>query len=113
LEPRLIIITKRADLLGISSSGLYYEPVFDTQERTSCILIGQLYTETPFYGSCKMAAQLQRMRYVMGRKRIPRLMRTIGIEAIYPKPGLSTPHPEHTIYPYPSRNAIIMNRVVI
>lgn len=100
-------VTRQAHLLGISRSGLYYEPVIDPYDETLMDLIDKLYTKMPFYGSRKITETLQRMGHAVGRKRIQRLMRTMGIEAIYPKPDLSKPHPEHVVYPYLLRNAVI------
>ena len=103
----VLSVTKQADLLGIPRSSLYYEPIVDAYDETLMHLIDEIYTEMPFYGSRKIAQALQRMGHAVGRKRIQRLMRTMGIEAIYPKPNLSKPHPEHTVYPYLLRNAVI------
>jgi putative transposase len=87
----------------MSRSGLYYEPVIDPYDATLMHLIDEL----PFCGSRKIAETLQRMGHAVGRKRVQRLTRTMGIEAIYPKPDLSKPHPEHSVYRYLLRNAVI------
>ena len=100
-------LTRQVELLGISRSSLYYEPVVDPYDDLLMRLIDEQYTRMPFYGSRKIAEALQRMGHNVGRKRVQRLMRTMGIEAIYPRPNLSKPHPEHTIYPYLLRNAVI------
>lgn len=63
-------------------------------------LLDEHYTKTPFYGARRMRAVLQRHGYDIGRKRVGRLMRQMGLEAIYPKPRLSQRHPEHRVYPY-------------
>jgi len=63
-------------------------------------LIDRQYTETPFYGSRKMVAILERAGHFVNRKRVQNLMRTMGIKAIYPKPNLSKRRHEHKIYPY-------------
>lgn len=67
-------------------------------------LIDQLYTRAPFYGSRRMTAWLKREGEEVNRKRVQRLMRVMGIEAIYRKKRLSIPHPDHRIYPYLLRN---------
>jgi putative transposase len=67
-------------------------------------LIDQQYTKTPFYGSRRMRDHLQRLDYEINRKRVQRLMRLMGLEAIYPKPRTSIPDKEHRIYPYLLRN---------
>lgn len=96
----LITITKQTELLGISRSSIYYEPVIDPYDFELMCLIDEQYTKAPFYGSRRMTAILKRNGHEVGRKRIQRLMRQMGIEAIYPKPNLSRPHPDHKIYPY-------------
>lgn len=63
-------------------------------------LIDEQYLKTPFYGSRSMTLHLQRLGYRINRKHIQRLMRLMGLEAIYPKPRTSRPHPAHKVYPY-------------
>jgi len=63
-------------------------------------LVDEQYTRTPFYGVPRMTAWLRRQGYGVNHKRIQRLMRLMGLEAIYPKPRLSIPSKEHKIYPY-------------
>jgi len=70
-------------------------------------LIDEQYTKTPFYGSRRMREVLKRRGYLVNRKRVQRLMRLMGIEAIYPKRHLSQPHPGHKIYPYLLRNKTV------
>ena len=71
-------------------------------------LIDEEYTKHPFYGSRKMRDALRRRGYTVNRKRIQRLMRTMGIQSIAPKPGTSKPHPEHKVYPYLLRNMRVL-----
>jgi putative transposase len=70
-------------------------------------LIDEQYLRTPFYGSRSMTRHLRRLGYRLNRKHIQRLMRLMGLEAIYPKPKISQPHPEHKIYPYLLRDLVI------
>lgn len=63
-------------------------------------LMDEQYTRTPFYGSRKMVEWLNTQGYQVNRKRVRRLMETMGIEAVYPKPKLSRPGEGHRIYPY-------------
>jgi putative transposase len=102
-----ISLARQTELLGMSRSGLYYAPVFDDYDERLKTLIDEVYTLLPFYGSRKIAEALQRMGHHVGRRRVRRLMAAMGIEAIYPKPNLSSPHPEHIIYPYLLRNVSI------
>jgi len=69
--------------------------------------IDEQYLQTPFYGSRKMRVELANRGLHINRKRISRLMRQMGLEAVYPKPKTSQPHPEHRIYPYLLRNRAI------
>jgi len=69
--------------------------------------IDRQYTETPFYGVERMTAQLKREGLVIGHNRVRRLMRLMGLMAIYPKPNLSKRHLEHNIYPYLLRDVTI------
>jgi putative transposase len=62
--------------------------------------IDQLYLQSPFYGSRRLTANLKREGYVVNRKRVQRLMRQMGIQAIYPRKKLSVKHPDHRIFPY-------------
>jgi putative transposase len=72
--------------------------------------IDVFYLKWPFYGSRRMTEQLRVEGLCINRKRVQRLMREMGLEAIYPKPNLSKPHPQHKKYPYLLRNMLI-NRV--
>jgi putative transposase len=70
-------------------------------------LIDEQFLETPFYGSRRMMHVLHRQGYPVGRERVRRLMKTMGLAAIYQKPRTSIPNPEHKIYPYLLRNLTI------
>ena len=74
------------------------------------IQIDIFYLKWLFYGSRRMTEQLRAEGLRINRKRVQRLMREMGLEAIYPKPNLSKPHPQHKKYPYLLRNMLI-NRV--
>jgi putative transposase len=63
-------------------------------------LIDEQYTETPFYGYRKMTVYLQQLGYRVNHKRVRRLMRKLGLEAIYPKPDLPKSEKEHLKFPY-------------
>jgi len=99
-EGNIIPVTRQAKLLGVARSTVYYEPVVDTYTLELMRLIDEEYTKAPFYGSRKITAVLRRKRYKVSRKRIQRLMRLMGIEAIYPGPNTSRTDPNHKIYPY-------------
>jgi putative transposase len=94
-------IRRQCELLGLSRSTLYYEAVQET-ETNLCLmrLIDEQYLETPFYGSRRMTVCLERGGHAVNRKRVQRLMQLMGLEAIYPKPRLSTANAEHRKFPY-------------
>ena len=71
--------------------------------------IDQQYLVTPFYGSRRMRVWLGRQGYPVNRKRVQRLMRTLGLQAIYRRPRTSKPTPGHKVYPYLLRGMEIAN----
>lgn len=88
-------------LLGISRSGFYYTPVGPSPEDLELMrLLDEQYTRTPFYGVRKMREYLVGLGYSPGIKRVRRLLRLMGLEAIYPKPRLSFNGTEHRKFPY-------------
>jgi len=90
-------------LLSLNRSSLYYAPCRDTQYNEQLMkLIDAQYIETPFYGIDKMTEWLHRQGHCAHHKRVRRLMRQMGLEAVYPrrKRGLSIPDKQHKIYPY-------------
>src|SRR6266581_1665180 len=92
---------RQCELLGLSRSSLYYEPGGEAAEDLRLMRrIDEQYTACPFYGSRRMTAWLVQQGEVVNRKRVQRLMRLMGLEAIYPKPRLSGPGRGHRIYPY-------------
>ena len=85
----------------MSRSSYYYEPAAETPENLELMrLIDEEYTRHPCYGSRKYVAWLKTQDREVNRKRVQRLMRLMGLEAIYPKPNLSAPDREHKVYPY-------------
>ena len=99
-HPKLSV-TRQCELLGLPRSSLYYTShVDDTCNERLMRLLDEQYTRTPFYGVPRMTACLRRRGHVVNPKRVRRLMRVMGLEAIYPKPRLSMSGKEHRIYPY-------------
>lgn len=93
----------------MNRSGYYYEPAGETPENLELMrLIDQEYTEHPFLGSRRMAQWLKTQEKEVNRKRVQRLMRVMGLEAIHPKPRLSVPDREHKVYPYLLRNVAVV-----
>ena len=94
-------IEKQCELLGISRSSYYYNPQEISEEESKLLrLLDEKYMKTPFYGSRKMTMYLRSLGYKINRKRVMRLMRELGLQAIYPKPRTSIANKEHEIYPY-------------
>jgi putative transposase len=103
IEPEndVISVRRQCQLIGISRASLYYEPVEESAYNLLLMrLLDEQYTRTPFYGVLKMTAWLREQRYLVNEKRVRRLLRLMGLEAIYPKPRLSLAAPGHQIYPY-------------
>jgi putative transposase len=94
-------VRRQCELLRLSRSGLYYEAVPANAEELALMRrIDELHLEFPFYGSRKLAHELRGDGHDANRKRLQRLMRLMGLEAMVPQPKTSAPHPEHAVYPY-------------
>ncbi len=92
---------KQCTLLGVNRSSLYYRPVeIDEYDLLLMRELDQQYTETPFYGVLRMTHHLRGLGHRVNPKRVRRLLRTMGLEAVYPKPKLSQANPEHKVFPY-------------
>ena len=103
-----IPVSRQCELLGLSRSGYYYQPQGESELNLHLMnLIDEQYTKMPFYGIDKMTAWLRRIGYPVNPKRIRRLMRKMGLEAIYPKQNLSISSAEHKKYPYLLRDLAI------
>lgn len=108
-KPGIVVpIVTQAELLGISRTSVYYQPRPVDQFTLSIMhKIDEVYTESPFYGVRKITAQLRRDGLAINHKRIHRLMRKMGLEAIYPKPNLSQNTQAHPVYPYLLKDMVI------
>jgi putative transposase len=101
-------VRRQCELLGLARSCYYYEPVPQSKENLALMqLIDKQYTDRPFYGSRKMTAWLVAQGQAVNRKRVQRLMRLMGLEAIYPKPKTSVAGAGHKVYPYLLRDVTI------
>lgn len=100
-DDELLPVLKQCELLGLCRSSVYYEKKeSDAYDLELMRFIDEQYTKTPFYGSRRMTEELKDKGHEVNRKKIQRLMRLMGIEAIYPKPNTSKPAPENKVYPY-------------
>ncbi len=96
-----ISVARQCQLLGLNRTGLYYRARTGSVEDGELMrLIDEQYTATPFYGYRRMTVYLQNSVCRVNHKRVRRLMRKLGLEAIYPKPNLSKPAKDHLSYPY-------------
>ena len=103
-----IPISRQCELLGMSRSGYYYQPQGESVLNLHFMnLIDEQYTKMPFYGVDKMTAWIRKSGYPANLKRIRRLMRKMGLEAIYPKRNLSISSADHKKYPYLLRDLAI------
>ena len=92
---------RQCALLGISRSSVCYRPrVSSPKDLALMKQLDQQYLATPFYGSRRMKVWLDRQGHPVNRKRVRRLMRTMGLQAIYRRPRTSQPGPGHKVYPY-------------
>lgn len=106
-----ISLRRQCELLGVNRSGLYYRPLGESRENLKLMrLIDEEYTRRPFFGSRKILQWLHEQSYPVGRERVRRLMRRLGLQAVYPKPRLSQPGERHKIYPY-LLNGVVITRV--
>ena len=94
-------LSRQCRLLTISRSSFYYAPKGESTENLALMRrIDELFLKYPFYGSRQMVRQLRRDGVRIGRHRVRRLMRLMGLQAIYQAPRTSEPHPAHRIHPY-------------
>jgi len=101
-------LSRQCQVLAISRSSFYYTPKGESAENLALMRrLDELFLKYPFYGSRQMVRQLRREDAYVGRHRVRRLMRLMGLEAIYQAPRTSDPHPGHRIYPYLLRGMVI------
>ena len=94
-------LVRQCTLLDISRSSLYYQPTLPrTEDLELMVLMDRQYLKTPFYGSRRMKVWLRGQGHPVSRGKVRRLMRVMGLEAIYRRPNTSKPAPDHRVYPY-------------
>ncbi len=102
-DPELSL-SRQCRLLSIGRSWLYYTPQGESAETLARMRrIDELFLKHPFYGARQIVRHLRREGVRIGRRRAGRLMRLMGLQAIYRAPRTSEPHPEHRVYPYLNR----------
>jgi putative transposase len=103
-----ISVVRQCELVGLSRASFYYGARGEDEYNQKLMrLLDEQYTRTPFYGAARMTAWLRRQGYTVNVKRVRRLLRMMGLEAIYPKRRLSTNNQEHRVYPYLLRELLI------
>ena len=94
-------LSRQCEILSIGRSSLYYVPKGESSANLALMRrIDELFLKHPFYGSRQMVRQLRREGLIVGRHRVRRVMRLMGLEAIYQAPKTSQSHPEHRVYPH-------------
>jgi putative transposase len=107
-------MTRQCELAGVPRATVYRrleaalrQQREDQEDNTLRALIDEEYTNRPFYGSRRMVVFLRGRGHVVNRKRVQRLMRSMGLAGMAPGPNTSKPHPEHKIYPYLLRGVAV------
>ena len=101
-------LSRQWRLLSLGRSSLYYTPKGESAGTLALMRrIDELFLKYPFYGARRMALHLRREGVRIGRRRAARLMRLMGLQAIYRAPRTSDPHPEHRVWPYLLRGLAI------
>ena len=96
-----ISIARQCALVGLPRATYYSYAHGESAENLALMrLLDAQYTDTPYDGVRRMTAWLRGQGSAVNHKRVARLLRTMGLETIYPKPRLSQPHPTHRVYPY-------------
>ena len=101
-------VRRQCKLVNLSRSAFYYSPLgIDPNTLAVMKSIDRVFTQYPFFGSRQIAAFLRREGMAVGRHRVRRLMRLMGLQAIYKRPRTSQPHPQHPVYPYLLRKMVV------
>jgi putative transposase len=107
-EQASLSVRRQCELLGLNRSTWYYEPVPESAANLALMRrIDEQYLTRPYYGSRRMTVWLRSAGEEINRKRVQRLMRLMGLEAIYPKPRTTVAGAGHKIYPYLLRNVAV------
>ena len=102
-------VRQQCELLSLNRSTWYYAAATESAENLCLMrLIDEQYLQRPFFGSRRMALWLASVGHVVNRKRVQRLMRRMGIEALYPKPRTTHHNPQHRVFPYLLRDVEIV-----
>jgi putative transposase len=98
-------VRQQCELLELNRSSFYHEPAqTDPEDVRLMARIDRLHTESPFFGSRKLAPVLSTPQAPVNRKRVQRLMRVMGLETLYCRPKTTVTSRDHRVYPYLLRN---------
>jgi putative transposase len=102
IEPgHALPLSRQSRIVGLSRSSLYYKAVPVSERDLELMrLVDEIHLKYPFYGSRRMRNELRDLGHDVGRGHVSTLMNKMGIRALYQKPRLSVPHPDHKVYPY-------------
>ena len=101
-------ISRQCTLLGLARSSFYYRPRPESAEELELLKrLDRIFTDHPVYGSRRLQVALLREGISVGRRRVRRLMKKLGLWAVRPKRNTSKRHPEHKVYPYLLRGKTI------
>ena len=101
-------LVRQCALVGISRSSWYYRPAGESEENLRLMrVMDELHLNCPWYGSRQMARALRRLGQRVGRKRVRRLMRVMGLRSLAPRPNTSRRAPAHRVYPYRLRDLAV------
>src|SRR5207253_6646687 len=105
-------VSRQCALLGVARSSFYYLPRPESTEEPDLLKrLDRIFTNDPVYGSRRLQVALSREGISIGRRRVRRLMRKLGLWAVRPKRNTSKRHPEHKVYPYLLRGKTTMIRL--
>jgi len=102
-HPKLTL-KRQCELVGIARSTAYYHPYISPKDILLMNRIDEIFSKYPFYGKRRITAQLQKEGFMVGIKKIRKLMRKMALETIFPKKNTSIPNEHHKIYPYLLKN---------
>src|SRR5882757_4588649 len=101
-------VRQQCELLGLNRSTGYYTPAGETEENLRLMRrIDEQFLKTPFYGSRRMTACLERSGETVNRKRVQRLMALMGLEPLFPRPRTTIPASDARVYPYLLRDRVL------
>ena len=105
-ESPALPVTRQCELLDLSRSTVYYDRqcAVSAEDESLMLLIDKVHLRYPFYGSRRIVVELKNQGLTVNRKRVQRLMRVMGLEALYPRPRTSIANKAHLRYPYLLKN---------